>query len=145
MKLFGFALLAMASAVAVSPRAISDLGTGLNAAAGDKVAGSSFSMGLSEVVGEPVPRAALPMQPEIAKQSVSDVSTITGTGLIKSARKPALRTVGRSGNSAGPSIYRDSNSATPEPSSLVLLGTGLLGMAFVIFRKAKSSTVAIQE
>jgi hypothetical protein len=47
-----------------------------------------------------------------------------------------------SGSAAGVD-FAGSLTETPEPSSLLLLGTGLLGLAFVAFRKAKSSGLTL--
>jgi len=43
-------------------------------------------------------------------------------------------TYGVDGSSGGITLHAD---PTPEPSSLLLLGTGLLGLAFIAFRKGK--------
>jgi len=44
---------------------------------------------------------------------------------------------------AGNISFTFDTTVAPEPSSLLLLGTGLLGLAFVAFRKAKSSGMVL--
>ena len=123
MKWFG-SLVVMALAIAIAPRATAWPLANPGAAAAK-------------------PAASGPVQPEIAKPAPSGVSTILGSHLFKRAgSKPSLRAVG---GSARQLSDRDANSTDPEPSSLVLLGTGLLGLAFVVFRKAKSSEVSVQK
>jgi hypothetical protein len=46
---------------------------------------------------------------------------------------------GGSGDPATMTIYSADYTVTPEPSSLFLFGTGLLGMAVILFRKQKAS------
>ena len=81
----------------------------------------------------------------------ADVNTLAGwIALDPSLSSDALQQIdiglGLAGGPSAPeslTVYSADVSETPEPSSLLLLGTGLLGLAFVVFRKTRPAGAAL--
>jgi hypothetical protein len=84
------------------------------------------------------PQTPPPMTPNFNPQTLDDTSLAAGYYAIK--------TYAGAGSTTGDPDYQidftPDATVTPEPSSWLLFGTGLLGLAFVAFRKAKASGVA---
>lgn len=114
MKKFGLAVLAIAALLSASSAAKADPITGTIAMAGiNNVTFNSTSVSFTNG------GLAIASGSGGTLSNVSGFATVTGFSF------------------ANP----DTSAAAPEPSSLLLLGTGLAGLALVVFRKAKSSTV----
>jgi hypothetical protein len=96
------------------------------------------NVALFQVAGGPT----FTIEGDIAEQIVNGILTITGAGeLTDPGYSSNGGTFDLSVSQSGTSDALEITSvAAPEPSSLFLLGTGFLGLAFVVFRKSKSSS-----
>jgi len=82
----------------------------------------------------------------VTESIVNGILTITGSGLLNEIGYSATPgTFSLSASQSGQSDAFEITAAAPEPSSLLLLGTGLAGLALVVFRKAKSSTITARK